>query len=155
MTGWKWDADQRGRLTKHRIPTTSMYPINAYLVAFHRLSQHQPTEHEVRTLLSFIDYRKDRHYSTGEKARMAALPFDVCAGSSTIIFHKYGTHDWGYRRPGWQTGSQFTPPSPRVPGRVMGPYNLVQVMDLVDQQDGAPSKEWTQWKKEHSEVFES
>lgn len=154
MTLWKYDADQRDPLARLRIPVTSMRPLYSYLAAFHKESVHRPTEKETAMLVSFIEERKQNQYTGAERGRMSALPFDLNPGINTIVFHKYATADWGYRRRGWQIGSSFTPPSPHVATRFLGPLTLEQVMDLIQQgTNGTPEQSWLDWKEAHPEVF--
>lgn len=148
MTVWKYDTDPRDPLAGLRIPSTSKWPLSGYIAAFHRDSPHRPTTAESRMIASYIEEHLDRHFATWEREEMARKPFDVYPGRNTVIFHKYDTGSWGYRRRSWQVGSPFSP-APRMVG-----VTLEEAMDLTHwSTSNAPDPEWTDWKTGHPEVF--
>lgn len=153
MTMWKWDVDRKDPLVRLRIPVTSEHPVHSYIAVFDKDSPHRPTNREAYQLRSFIDQHMDHRFTTEEMEESLRNPFDVHVGVTPMIFHKYGVHDWGYRCRNWQTGTKFTPPSPRVPTRRMGPLSLVAVMDLIHGGDAAHADRWRQWKLDHPDVF--
>lgn len=152
MTRWKWDADQSDPLNEHRIPVTSDNPLYTYIACFHKDSPHRPTDLEIQQLRAFIDHHMDYWFTTLQREAVRNQPFDTELGRHTVIFHKYGTGDWGYRRKSWPLG-RFTPPSPRVATRALGPMSLVEVMDLIHNVNAGQEGSWHQWKADHPEVF--
>lgn len=154
MTRWKWDADPNDPLVKMRIPVASMTPLYPYIAVFHKESPHRPTEAETRMIRSFIDEHVELWLSAQADEMRTIQSFDTELGRNPVIFHKYGTRDWGYRRAHWQVGSMFTPPSPRVPSRRLGPMALAEVMDLIHDGDSPQAKHWREWRAARPEVFE-
>lgn len=151
MTRWKYDADQRDPLVSLRIPVTSMWPAFGYFAVFDRRSPQRPTRAEALMIASYIEYYKYRWYPEHLRDQLGELPFDIDPGVHSVIFHKYAVGDWGYRRSNWRLGSVFTPPSPRVGTRTIGPLTLLQLLDLVHDPD--PGQSWVVWKGAHPDIF--
>lgn len=163
--GWPFgdDATQDDPLTAHRIAVTCSHPGWRYIVAFDRESPARPTDAETRMLVSFLDDYKTYWYSPSYRARLATRPLDVDGGANTVIFHKFGDDDWGYRRASFTIGWQWTIAWPDcraderatgVCGPFIGPYPLDALMDLIhDRGSTKPSTRWGAWKATHPEVF--
>lgn len=154
MTRWKWDAEPNDPLNQYRIPVTSHTPFFSYITCFDKDSPHRPTNREIGQLRSFIDEHIDHWFTTMERQEISRQPFDTQLGWNSLVFHKYGTADWGFRRKSWPH-PRFSPPSPRVATRELGPLPLVGVMDLVHAGDGGHAQHWRQWKIDRPEVFGS
>jgi hypothetical protein len=152
MTRWKWDAEPNDPLNRYRIPVTAHTPFYSYVACFDKDSPHRPTNREIEQICSFIDEHKAHWFTTMEREQSSLQPFDTQLGHNSVIFHKYGTADWGYRRKSWPH-PRFTPPSPRVPTRAMGPMILLEVMELIHNGNDSQSIHWRQWKADHPEVF--
>lgn len=152
MTLWRYDADRRDPLTRHRIPVTSMRPLYSYLLAFHKESPHRPSAVETEMMRHFIDEKKHRLFTGEEQRLMASCPFDTHPGITAVIVHKYRPDDWGYRLATWPT-SVFTPSSPRSP-RFDGPLSLAALLDRINCASARQAESWDAWKNDHPEVFE-
>jgi hypothetical protein len=153
MTRWKYDAAQSHPLVQYRIPVVPGVPLFGYIAALSKDSVHYPTEAETRLLVSFIEFRRETWFASMERAQFNEEPFDIYPGTNTVIFHKYGTSDWAYRRRMWEA-HRLTPPSPRVATRQLGPMSLEQVMDLIHHgENRQPKWDWMEWKRNHPEVF--
>lgn len=176
-TDWPFgtDADEHDPLTKLRIPVVSSFnPRWFYVAAFLGVvtdgpdhlkgppfgSNARPTDAEAQMLVSFL--LEHRHYWFGDGGyarKMDRRPLDVDGGWNTVVFIKYGTGDWGYRRVSWQYGPAFVPPPPGIRERRPdeasgGPLPLERVMDRVHSfGDGEPMRHWADWKAAHPEVF--
>jgi hypothetical protein len=157
--GWPFDADRDDPLTLHRIAVTSSHPGWAYLVAFHRDSEARPTDAETAMLVSYLDAYKSHWYNASYRARLERRPLDVDGGANGVVFHKWGVDDWGFRRQSFDRGYTFSIvwPSQRAskePGKYVGPYSLVELMDLMQTfGDDKPIQHWLDWKAAHPEVF--
>lgn len=164
--GWPFghDATRDDPLTAHRIAVTDSYPSWAYIVAFDRESPARPTEEETRMLVSFLDQYKDYWYNESYLKRLAARPLDVDGGANTVIFHKFGDRDWGYRRSSFTMGFLWTIPWPgslrdeerakHPDSRYIGPLALDELMDVIHARGSAePDKRWAAWKAEHPDAF--
>lgn len=152
MTRWRWDADPGSPLIKHRIPETAASPLHSYVAALYKDSPHWPTGKEIAQLRSFIDEHAAHWLTERDKEQNARQPFDTEPGRNTVVFRKYGTRDWGYRRKSWPS-AQFVPPPPLFASRAPGPLSLVGVMDLVHSGFADRVADWEEWKAEHPEVF--
>lgn len=152
MTRWKYDVNPADPLVEHRIPVTSMWPVLPYLAVLHKESPHRPTDRETQQLARFIEMVK-LTFSQVERAGMDGEKFDFHPRARTVVFHKYRTRDWGYRRASW--GSRgFAPPSPHVATRAVGPLSLVGVMDLIYSDAlGNVDESWIMWKEAHPATF--
>jgi len=151
MTRWKYDAVQSHSLVKRRIPVTPGVPGHGYLVAVDKDSPHALSEHETQLIASFIAYCRETFYTRQERDLMDEQPFDIYPGSNTVIFRKYGTNDWGYRRRMWEA-HRYTPPSPRVSTRRLGPWSLAELLEHLAT-DVERRSSWAVWKTHHQEVF--
>lgn len=150
--GWPFDADRNDPLTAHRIAVTCSHPGWYYLVSFDRESETRPTEHEVALLRSFLDEYKTHWYGdSGYRRAMERRPLDVDGGANGVVFHKFGTDDWGYRRQSFTTGPLFFPGWPH--NRKAGPFSLLALMDHIHTIGGEPMRHWVEWKAAHPEVF--
>ncbi len=150
MTRWKYDADENDALRILRIPVTGQWPMYHYLAAFHKESPHRPTQREAYILASFIEYLKSR-VPPDERARMDKEPFDIRSWGATHIFHKYQHDDWGYRRSSW--GQPFSPPSPAMKNRMVGPKTLLQLLHGLNWDDEDDVIRWATWMAAHPGVF--
>ncbi|MFF8784766.1 hypothetical protein [Streptomyces sp. NPDC015125] len=169
-TAWPFgtDADRDDPLTKLRIPVVNSFnPSWHYVAAFLHAdpncafdppwpfaSAERPTDPEAQMLVSFL--QEHRHYWFGNEGytrKMDQRPLDVDSGWNTIVFIKYGTDDWGYRRCSWTYGPTFVPTPPNSQPRDSGPLTLEQVMDRVHTISGDPKQHWLDWKASHPEIF--
>jgi hypothetical protein len=151
--GWPYDADRNDPLTDLRIPVTSSHPDWCYLVAFDRESAARPTDAEARMLASFREDYIAYWYNDSYKARMAERPFDMDGGANGVVFRKWATDDWGYRRRTWSVGPLYVPQSPAFADRALGPLSLAGLMDHIHSHGDKPSARWVQWKASHPDVF--
>jgi hypothetical protein len=174
MTTTTWpfgtDAVENDPLTSLRIPVVrSFNPSWHYVAAYLGTnadtgsdwsppwpfsSAERPTDAEANMLASFL--QEHRHYWFGNEGyarKMDQRPLDVDSGWNTIVFIKYATDDWGYRRCSWTYGPTFVPDPPNFADRKLGPLTLEQVMDRVHTIGDEPMKHWTDWKDAHPEVF--
>lgn len=161
--GWPFDADRDDPLTTHRIAVTSSHPMWRYLVAFDRESEARPTDAETAMLASFLEEYKDRWYGdSGYRKRMERRPLDVDGGANGVVFHKWGTDDWGYRRQSYTIGYLFTVTWPgrrrdadrEDRGFLNGPCSLLALMDFIHTIGGdGPMPSWLAWKATHPDVF--
>jgi hypothetical protein len=156
--GWPFDAPQDDPLTAHRIPVTSSHPRWYYLVSFDGESAERPTEREMAMLVSFLDEYKDHWYGDNSYRRaMEQRPFDVDGGANGVVFHKWGTDDWGYRRHSYERGYLFSvvPPALRdlYDDGVRGPLSLLALMDRIHTMVDEPMPRWVAWKVAHPDVF--
>jgi hypothetical protein len=158
--GWPFDADQGDPLTAHRIAVTSSHPGWYYLVSFDRESEARPTDREVALLVSFLDEYKAHWYGDGSYRRaMERRPLDVDGGANGVIFHKWGTDDWGYRRHTYDRGYLFSVIPPALRGTysdgIPGPAPLAALMDRIHTIVDEPMPRWVEWKAQRLEVFGS
>jgi hypothetical protein len=152
MTDWPFgtDADRDDPLTARRIAVTSSHTRWFYLVAFDRDSEARPTDHEADLLVSYLDHYKDHWYgNSGFRAEMEERALDVDGGANGVIFHKWGPHDWGYRRQSFTMGPLFWPGWDRERR-----YSLAGLMDHMQTYGSdEPISHWRQWKADHPDVF--
>jgi hypothetical protein len=164
MTGvWPFsdDADEHDPLTMLRIAVTSSHPRYGYHVAFDRDSEQRPTDDEAAILASYLDLRLT-WYNDGYRQRMAERPLDTDSGTNTVVFHKWGAGDWGYRRASFTVGLTWTVAGPGLreqntlglTGRDVQPHSLIMLLDRI-QQHGSdePSPRWEEWKAIHPAIF--
>jgi hypothetical protein len=159
---WPYDTDRNDPLTALRIPVVSNpWPRHGYLVAFD-LDQideatERPDDREAAQLQSFLQQRIMSWYNPHWQTLLAKKPYDIDGGAAAIIFRKWGSGDWGYRRSTWQFGHTFFPPHPRVRAHepdLPGSLSLVQVMDRIHSHgEDRPSLVWATWKADHPEAF--
>lgn len=147
MTRWKYDAEPYHPLIKERIPVAPVCPYYGYLVALSKDSK-QPTADEIRLLVSCIRYYRETWFTRSDRDRFDSEPFDIYIGINTVIFHKYATSSWAYRRRSWPVERLY----PSSPARVDGPVVLTELMDRVHDTD-TDRESWRQWKVEHPEVW--
>ncbi|MFI8535402.1 hypothetical protein ACIGMX_34795 [Streptomyces aquilus] len=153
------DADRDDPLTKLRIAVTSSHPRWCYLVTFDRESLARPTDEEAAMLASYLEEYKAYWYGDSwYAAKLAERPLDVDSGANGVIFRKYATDDWGYRRRSWTRGPLYVPQSPGIRERYpdeapLGPMSLVRVMDHAHSIVGEVDDRWLKWKATHPEVF--
>lgn len=162
MTPWPFgvDADQHDPLTAHRIAVTGSHPGWRFLVAFDRESEARPTDHETALLVSYLNHYKDHWYGqSGFGTKMEERPLDVDGGANGVIFHKWDTDDWGYRRQSFTMGWTFSVPPPWMREQHAAeskgaPFSLLRLMDKM-QTFGSdePISHWQQWKADHADVF--
>lgn len=156
---WPYDAIEDDPLTALRIPVTKRRPERAYIVALHGIPDmldeihdeplHRPTDREAAMIAAYIDYIRQRTYNESWQHKMLAEPLDADPGHVTVVLHKYGTDDWGYRRSTWDT-SWFSPPKPALsPDRLP----LESVLDRASSGGAEPHRGWTAWKAARPEVF--
>jgi hypothetical protein len=172
-TAWPFgtDAKQDDPLTALRIPVvTNFNPSWHYVAAYLGTSDDtgntfdppwpfasvdRPTDAEAQMLVSYL--QEHRHYWFGNEGyarKMDRRPLDVDSGWNTVVFIKYGTDDWGYRRCSWTYGPTFVPGPPGSESReTVGALTLQQVMDRIHAWSGEPSPRWQQWKAAHPDVF--
>lgn len=161
MTDWpfKHDADRDDPLTKLRIAVTSSHPQWYYLVAFDRESAERPTDAEAAMLASFLEQYKAYWYGDNWfERKMAERPLDVDGGANGVVFRKYASDDWSYRRQSWTRGPMFVPQSPVMRERYpeekpFGPLSLAQLLDHIHTSCNEVSPHWTEWKARHPLVF--
>lgn len=150
MTQWKWDVDPNDLTAKQGIPVTAMCPEWGYFAAFHKESPQRPTQAETVMLSSFIAERKLEWDWLIQSQGLEVDPFPWYPGYNTVIFHKYATGDWAYRRRTWPI--DHLAPSRMQRGR--GPLPLLALMDKVRVSPlGNPDERWVEWKQAHPEVF--
>lgn len=166
MTDWPFgaDADQHDPLTKLRIAVTGSHPGWYYLVAFDSESEARPTDAEAAMLASFLNEYKDHWYGqSGFRRTMEERPLDVDGGANGVIFHKFGTGDWGYRRHSYTQGWTWSVVGPALRdhpdyrnNKNVGPYSLADLMDRIHTiGDDQPMQRWLNWKSAHAGVFEA
>lgn len=158
MTTKTWpfedDADRDDPLTALRIPVTGAYPSFVYLAAFDRGSEERPSDAEAAVISSWIDLQREWFNETWQ-AKLLERPLDVEGGHNTVIFHKWGEGDWGYRRRTHRYGPTFWPGRPGFrEGVERAPYALVDLMDhMQGRHTGFLSQKWIEWKAARPEVF--
>lgn len=150
-----FDADHDDPLTKHRIAVTNSHPMLYYLVAFDRGSQSRPTEQETLQMVAYLDFYKQRWYTSHTQEMMARRPLDVGGGSNGVIFHKWAEGDWGYRRQNFETGHLFTIPGPLLREKFPRINAPVTLEELLDTRICNLSDEWPQWKLSRPEAFDA
>lgn len=158
--GWPFgeDCDRTDPLVQQRIAVTSSHPGWAYLVAFDHASEERPTDREVAMLRSYLEEYKAYWYNPGYLARLARRPLDVDGGANGVIFHKWATDDWGYRRRSYRYGNTFTVVWPlqrdaNPDHNWLGPFSLLALMDRIHTIVDKPRDHWVEWKAAHPEVF--
>lgn len=156
------DADRDDPLTALRIAVTGSHPTWSYLVAFDRESAARPTETETTMLVAYLDEYKDRWYGdNGFRRRMEERALDVDGGANGVVFHKFDTDDWGYRRRSFTQGWLWSVLWPGVRDNneyqgheLRGPFSLEQLMDRLHSiASDEPSARWLEWKAARPEVF--
>lgn len=165
MSRWPFgtDAKENDPLTAFRIPVVSSpvpdqnYPASYLDVSDDTYGWHsseRPTDAEARKLASFIDECRD-YWNPGQRGQnMLKKPLDVDDKCNPVVFIKYGTDDWGYRRESWTIGPYFIPEPPGSASRsVMGPLSLAQLMDYIHGHGDRISPRWAKWKNAHPDVF--
>jgi hypothetical protein len=159
-TEWPFgsDADRDDPLTKLRIAVTSSHPRWSYLVSFDRDSAVRPTDAEAAMLASFLEEYKHHWYRRSYLAQLAERALDVDGGANGVVFHKFGTDDWGYRRHSFQQGWPWSVVWPSLRDReadspIRGPFTLAEVMDRAQGRGDEPPRRWVEWKAAHPEVF--
>jgi hypothetical protein len=164
MTGvWPFgdDADEHDPLTMLRIAVTSSHPRYGYHVAFDRDSEQRPTDDEAAMLASYLDLRLT-WYNAGYRQRMARRPLDTDSGANTVIFHKWGAGDWGYRRASYTHGLMWTVGGPGLrnnpplglTGPAAQPHTLLALLDRIKQLGtDEPDAGWEAWKAARPDIF--
>jgi hypothetical protein len=154
MTRWRYDADPRNPYEEERIPVIPECPAFGYLLGIDKHSVHQPTAAELIILASLGEFYRTRMFTAAEQRNFALEPFDIHPGNNTPILRKYGFNDWGYRRATWPVG-RVTPPSPRVPTRMLGPWTVTHLVDVINgvRTDSELGKAWERWKVDHPAIF--
>jgi hypothetical protein len=144
------DANRDDPLTELRIAVTNSHPMWRYLVAFDRESEQRPTDTEAAMLASYLEEYKHHWYrGSGFQQEMEDRALDVDGGANGVIFHKWGTDDWGYRRQSWTMGPLSWPGWDRDKR-----YSLTELMDHMHTVGGGgPMQRWLDWKDAHVEVF--
>lgn len=155
------DADEHDPLTALRIAVTDSHPRCRYHVAFDRDSEARPTDEEAAMLASYLDLRLT-WYNTSYRQRMAARPLDTDGSINTVIFHKWGRDDWGYRRASFTGGLMWTVAGPcrrehntlGLTGRDVQPHSLIMLLDRIRQHGSdEPNAEWEAWKAARPNIF--
>lgn len=157
--GWPFDAIQDHPLTARRIAVTSSHPGWNYLVSFDYESEAQPTPREVDLLVSYLNEYKDHFYGPAEEGGWRKFvdhrPLDVDGSANGVIFHKYGPHDWGFRRMSHE--HSFVPSrgdsSSLYSHWPLRPMSLLQVMDYSRKGGTELFPSWVRWKANHPELF--
>jgi hypothetical protein len=140
-------------MRKRRIPAVgweSEYPLVLMVDSLGKM----PTRHEVSQLESFLNYLLDA-VPVEEYVVMRRREYDMVMTKlwRTIVFHKYGPNDWGFRfaRSWWST---YWPYVRNMDRGLVAPVNLVQCMDeavrLTEEDDMSV---WEMWKKAQEAVF--
>lgn len=153
MGSWKFDADPADPLTELRIPVTGVRPEWGYFASFDKESEQRPTAAEAELIVSFIE--EARRSWPVEAAGLGDEPFDWYPGYNTVVLHKYGHNDWGYRRNVRRNPADLFPPHPDDRYAGTEPMTLLDVFDRVHTapRTGRIYDDWVDWKAKHPEIF--
>ncbi len=141
--------EQREHVQQFGVPVDSLAPATYWIVSLDAESE-MPTDHELRQIRSFCEFKVRRMYLERAAERILttnALPREP--GHNTVIFRKgWGEKSgvWFYRRMTWRD-PVFCP---NPVGENYRPHTLVELMD--NDENLLPQK-WLQWKAEHPDLF--